>query len=545
VEFFERLSRYAEDVALRLPEVEVGHGLELLASIGLARESALENSVEQGSVYTPINVAEEIVALAHLRNGGDVCDPAVGGGVFLLAAAEGLVAAGASPEMALGSLYGADIDSGAVVASRLALGTWARWRSVDPDSAAQTVERNIVVGDPLEQGLGCWPSRLEAPFAAVVGNPPFLGQMRDQTRRGAGRSARLTEKFGRIASGYVDDALLFLAAAVEMVAHQGVVAMIQPESVLASSAGAEARRHLGERASITDMWLGDPSTFSNASVDVVALVLRVGASQGEVALHGRPGPMTSVPAPPAGRWSYLLAAHAGVPSHSFDRSGTLADIATVTADFRDRYYDLAVMVYEGGDEDKGHPLATVGLIDPLRFLHGRRKVKFAKRFYDSPRVDISEAPSEACERWLKERLRPKLLVATQTRVVECLADPEGVLVPSTPLLVVNPLDVANIWMIAAALSSPAVSAWAAAEAAGSGLAAGTVRLRANQLATAPLPTDESAWTCGAEMALGLSLEGPDSEGFVELGNTMNAAYGIDGDDAEELLEWWIARLPRR
>jgi hypothetical protein len=542
VELFERLSRHAEDVALRLPEVEAGQALELLASIGLARESALEASVEQGSVYTPVDVANQIVALAHLRIGGDICDPAVGGGVFLLAAAEALVAAGASPEMALDSLYGADVDSGAVTASRLALGTWARWRSVDPDSTAQTVERNIVVGDPLEQGLGCWPSRSEAPFAAVVGNPPFLGQMRDQTRRGAGRSAQLTEKFGRIASGYVDDALLFLAAAVEMVAHQGVVAMIQPESVLASSAGAEARRHLTERASITDMWLGDSSTFSNASVDVVALVLRVGASQGEVALHGRLGLRTSVPAPPSGRWSYLLAAHAGVPLHSFDRSRTLADIATVTADFRDRYYDLAAMVYEG---EEGHPLATVGLIDPLLFLHGRRKVKFAKRSYDAPRVDISKAPSEVCERWLKERLKPKLLVATQTRVVECLADPEGDLVPSTPLLVVNPLDAANIWMIAAALSSPAVSAWAAAEAAGSGLAAGTVRLRANQLATAPLPTDEQAWTRGAEVAMGLSSGGRDRDGFVDLGNTMNVAYGIEGDEAEELLEWWITRLPQR
>lgn len=542
MELFERLSRHAEDVALRLPELEVGRALELLASIGLARESALEASVEQGSVYTPISVANQIVALAHLRNGGDVCDPAVGGGVFLLAAAEALVVAGATPEMALGALYGADVDTDAVAASRLALGAWARWRSVDPDLAAQTIERNVVVGDPLEQGLGCWPSRLDAPFAAVVGNPPFLGQMRDQTRRGAGRSAQLTEKFGRIASGYVDDALLFLAAAVEMVAHQGVVAMIQPESSLVSSAGAGARRHLAERTSITDMWLGDSSTFSNASVDVVALVLRVGASQGEVTLHGRPGSRTSAPAPPPGGWSHLLAAHAGVPSHSFDRSGTLADIATVTADFRDRYYDLAAMVFEG---EQGHPLATVGLVDPLRFLHGRRRVKFAKRSYDTPRVDISKAPSEACERWLKERLRPKLLVATQTRVVECLADPDGDLVPSTPLLVVNPLDEAKIWMIAAALSSPAVSAWAAAEAAGSGLAAGTVRLRANQLATAPLPIDESAWTCGAEVARGLSSGDRARDDFVELGTTMNEAYGIDGDEAEELLVWWISRLPQR
>ena len=145
--------------------------------------------------------------------------------------------------------------------------------------------------------------------------------------------------------------------------------------------------------------------------------------------------------------------------------------------------------------------------------------------------------------WFEARRRPKLLVATQTTVVEVVVDPVGDLVPLTPLVVVEP-GPGDLWHLAAALSAPALTALAARRSVGAARSAGRIKLSASQVADLPLPADSTAWDEGADLARALHGAGwaatPDA--WMEFGEVMGRAYGAS---EEGLLEWWWARHPAR
>ena len=172
--------------------------------------------------------------------------------------------------------------------------------------------------------------------------------------------------------------------------------------------------------------------------------------------------------------------------------------------------------------------------------------RFAKQRFAAPAARLEEHPPAEVERWVGRRAQPKVLVATQTKVVECVVDEAGTYLPSTPCLTVIPTAGASLWDLAAALTSPVMAAWARGEAGGTGLSRETFRLRAKQLQGAPLPGDRATWAVGAALAEELHRAGTPSSApigaFRELGQVMNAAYGITD---EPLLDWWLELLPRR
>jgi hypothetical protein len=174
-------------------------------------------------------------------------------------------------------------------------------------------------------------------------------------------------------------------------------------------------------------------------------------------------------------WSGLLT---GTSGEEHD-GPTLGDVATFTADFRDQYYGLVGAV---GDDVDGPPLVTCGLIDRDRCAWGERPVRFAKQRYDAPRVAIDRL-SPAMQRWARQRLVPKILVANQTREIEAVHDERGAWLPGVPVITCvtdRPDDVLRV------LHSPAATEWVHQRAAGSGLGAGTVRLSPALLAGIPL-----------------------------------------------------------
>jgi hypothetical protein len=160
-------------------------------------------------------------------------------------------------------------------------------------------------------------------------------------------------------------------------------------------------------------------------------------------------------------------------------------------------------------------------------------------------VDLAAvgATDPAVGSWLEARCRPKLLVATQTTVVEVVVDPVGDLVPLTPLVVVEP-EPGDLWHLAAALSSPAVTALAASRSVGAARSAGRIKLSARQLADLPLPTDPTAWDEGAGLARALHEAGRAAtrDAWMGFGEAMGRAYKASDDG---VLEWWWARHPAR
>jgi hypothetical protein len=134
--------------------------------------------------------------------------------------------------------------------------------------------------------------------------------------------------------------------------------------------------------------------------------------------------------------------------------------------------------------------------------------------------------------WVDRLRRPKVLVATQTRVVEAVADPDGDLVPVTPVIAVVPNDPGDVWRVAAALTAPPVAALVQRRLAGTGLSPGSVRLTASIVADLPLPRRPER--------IGAAPSGPID--WPALGERLCHAYEVDPRD---VLQWWLSEGPIR
>jgi SAM-dependent methyltransferase len=438
-----------------------------------------------------------------------VLDPACGDGRFLVAARERIERAGRRAD-----LTGVDVDRDAVTAARAAIGPNA----------------TIIAADALSRH---WP---EPRFDVIVGNPPFLSQLATATARG-----------GRSAHGggpYADAAVEFLALCLGLARPDGGrIGLVLPTSIVATRDAADVRRRALAAGALTWFWWSLTPVF-DAQVRTCALAIMRGAPGGngwirrDTGLDFRACPAVASAdltrlAGESGSWSLLLHDDGAPPMLPplGGQHGVLGDLATVTADFRDEYYGLVGAV---GDDADGPALVTSGLIDPGRCLWGARPTRFAKQRYEAPRVHL-DALSAPVRAWADARLVPKVLVASQTRVLEAVADPQGSWLPCVPVVSVVPHRPADVGLVAAVLTSPVASAWLAARSAGSGLSARALRVAAPVLSQLPVPaaTDASAALDHAVEA----LHRGDLEGCAA---ATNRAYGVEGDLAEQLLAWWLS-----
>lgn len=512
-----RREGFVPDPALRL----VADGIDRAAGIIVGDPHDLGPLHEQlvggaertrrGAWYTPRWLAEDLVRRA-VDTDGTVVDPSCGGGVFLLAAADHLVAGGLDPAAALGRLWGCDVDPLAVAVCEAALWWWSA-RSGCPTRLGES----LVVGDALtEVAL--------PPAGSVVGNPPFLGQLRSSTTVDADRRAALRARFGDAVRAYTDPAWLFALAAVEQAAPGGHVALVQPQSFLAARDAAAVRDRIDACADLVHTVVDDGGAFA-AKVQVCAPVLR---RRLDGAVAG------------TNDWVAPLADAAGIPSVVLTSPRCLDALATVHAGFRDEYYGLVDVVSESGSESDGGEvrprLVTAGGIDPCRLLD--RGQRFAGKRWTAPVVHTSSLQGRTA-RWAAVQAGPKLLVATQTRVLEAVADPDGSLLGSVPVLCVRPHDADALWHLLAALHAPAATAWLFRRSAGTALSADACRPTVALISALPVPEDGPAWDLAAEAARAASVGDAD---VTEVARLADAALGVDDPD---LLAWWDARRPRR
>lgn len=525
-----------------------------------------------GAHYTPREVASGLIGWAtagsELTGQALVCDPAVGGGAFLLAAAEALFAAGADPaDIVRRSLWGIELDPVAVATTAAALSCWAWGAGGD---GTVSVGSHVVRGDALLDGRSAWSTQGNTPpFDLVVGNPPFQSQLGRTTARNPSEAAALRARFGGAVHGYADSSILFLLAACQMVRAGGRVALLQPMSMFGARDAARARCEMLSGARLDGVWTADARVF-DASVRVGAVVLEVDADTVPGSMSGHAIPMrrampvrraigpefTRVPAVIASRaelraaasWSHLISAHGTPAADRAITTGVLKDIASATAGFRDQYYGLIPFVAEGSEGESGTtasderaPLITSGLIDPAQCLWGRVPCRFAKRAWLRPTLDVASvrATDVRLGAWLDRVLVPKVLVACQTRVVEALVDDTGALVPSVPVIAVCP-DPDRLFDVAAVLLAPCTSAWAVRRAAGAALDADAIKLAATQILEVPLPADTVAWSEGAAHLRDAEGGLGDASAFATI---MNRAYGLESH--RDLAAWWLARLPTR
>ena len=418
----------------------------------------------RGAWYTPPALVDAVVGALGLEAVVAACagrsvrvlDPACGDGRFLVAVSVALARLGARTD-----LVGVDVDPGAV-------------------ASAACLGGDIRCADALAVAWGA------DEFDVVVGNPPFLNQLSSSTTRGG------SSPWG--GGPYADAAAEFLALAVRVVRPGGRVGLVLPQPLLAARDAAAIRAGVDDRAALRWCWWSDVPVF-DAAVATWAGVWEVGGVAYETVArsfgpsfapatpvvrpdHGGAARSPSLSQPQSPSWSWLIADGEAPPAP--DGGPDLGSIAAFAVDFRDVYYGLVDAV---GDEGDGPPLVTCGLIDSGECHWGARPVRFAKRTWDAPRVDVDRL-SPAMQRWAQRRLVPKILVANQTRVIEAVHDPDGRWLPSVPVLTCTTDDPVRVLDV---LASPAATTWVHHQAAGSGLSPGVVRLTPALLASIPLP----------------------------------------------------------
>lgn len=509
-------------------------------SIGLAHQLAEGREVRRsrGAFYTPLPLSRGLVAQALGRIdslGGDlrVCDPTCGGGAFLVTAGEALLERGMAPSDVGRALIGYDLDPVAVMATQMALALWLA--SVGGEPSAPTVE----VHDMLH---GESPRAATIGFDVVVGNPPFLGQLRNHSSRTAGQRQSLGKPMG-----YADAAFVALERSLDWASDGGRIVLIQPQSLLAARDARTVRERIDAEAELVGLWIGEPGLF-DASVQLCAPIIDAGRS--------KTGPVVSFrgeDVQPGGSlafssWPELLADAQGVPPLDTwvakpDRA-ILADIATVTADFRQWFYDLASHVVEATEIEDGLCVMTSGLIDPMVSMWGLRTARIGGKRWDAPSV------SEGVVRGrlgAGHRLIPKILVANQTRCIESVVDESGRCLAITPVITVAPPDPENLWRVAALLSCPLATVIVHRQGAGSGMSTGAIRMTASRIGDLALPTASTdAWDEAADvLAEATSIDRDDGSAMrnavLSSGLTMQRAFGVS--DGGAMFDWWTHMLP--
>jgi len=571
-------SQSAQDADSVLTSVEdrsVKHQA-LLSSLGV------RNS--QGSFYTPIDVADKLVKAALGQRllkvtGTEDCprvlDPTCGSGNFLVVVALHiawrLVELGVDEVQALehavkNCVFGSDIDPEAVNLCKQSLIALCPSSVKEADLARHVVVRDslrlFLLGggtagqgslfdEPEESWSDVFPEVFGAgveAFDAIVGNPPFLSQLQSETVLDPTLASALVNRFGSSLSKMTNPASVFLLGASELVVEGGAVVLIQPVSFLATRESAEIRSLLLRRMDLVEIWVGGPKIF-DAAVEVVAVSLvRQKVETTTRITVGRKFEVwgtTQSPTHSDATWSRILAKAKGVPEYDFQSSGVVADVASATADFRDQYYGLVGAVHEQVGDLRPHGemrLATVGLIDLGVLMWGTRHTRFAKERYLKPLVDTSLL-SPALRAWATTRNQPKVVVSNQTRILEPYVDQLGDVLPSVPLLTVDCAR-EDLWLVAAAVASPVASIVAVERHLGAGMSIDVIKLSAKDLLNLPLPMNRKCWAEGAHMFQRIQDETEPrmrSELIGQFGRIMCDAYATSND----VLEWWLTRLPDR
>lgn len=394
-------------------------------------------------------------------------------------------------------------------------------------------------------------------FNAIVGNPPFLNQLSSETARNRGLAALIKARTEGLTSAYTDAAAVFWIDAMTKVAAGGRVAFLLPQSVLASRDASAIRERLTQTAALEHLWVGTDHAFADALVATCAAVVRNEPTESHqvqrtYSLEFSELPTAELPAQSSGHtstWSELAADAFGIPNFPYVSNETIGSIADATADFRDEYYGLSGFITEHSEHTTAAeypPLITSGMIDPACNRWGSRPSKVLKETWIAPRVDRrAMASCGTLSSWIDNRLVPKILVATQSRVIELCVDEEGTLLPCMPVLTVTPREREHMWRVAAALGSPVVCAIAMSRYSGTALTTDAIKLAAKQVVELPTPNRCAFWDDAAALYHRAS-DAPTDDSRIDLliesARLMNSAYELDENHRKRLMDWWTPRL---
>lgn len=391
----------------------------------------------------------------------------------------------------------------------------------------------------------------------VLGNPPFLNQVENATTIGKGTAAVARLLTGDSAVRYTDVSATFLLLAVELLRDGGYASLVQPQSLLSAKAAGPVRDAVLGSGTLRSLWVSNEHVFDASVFTCAPTLQRAGVRR---SVCRRSTGIGFVPLPELeldadalrheATWSHLVAEASGVPDVRIISDGKVGQIAESVADFTE-YYRLEGFVVEAGDADPSAPnefppLITTGLVDLAVCSWGTQSTRIFKQKWAAPCIDRRRMYREGTlGPWIDKRRVPKVVMATQTRVIEVIVDEAGRYVASIPLITITPGDPAQLWHLAAALSSPVICALALRKFAGAALNADAIKLSAKQVLQLPLPAASPDWDCAARcfrIATHAAAETDRQASLWAMAEATVRAYQVPNGQREPLLAWWWSRL---
>ncbi len=401
-------------------------------------------------------------------------------------------------------------------------------------------------------------------FDVVIGNPPFLNQLETDTAIERSHAAIMRARSNGVMRGYADVASAFLLLATDITRAGGRISLVQPQSLLAARDSDAIRKAVLARASLQSIWVANERMFDAHVFTCAPMLQRDGAQCSRLARHVGSQfellpsvtiEMKSLAAEET--WAALVADASGIPQFSIPNTQIVGHVATATADFRDQYYGLDQCLTEDASLTPSHrcnhafpPLVTTGLIDLAFNAWRTRPTRVLKREWLMPRINRAALERDPdLTTWLHARLVPKIVLATQTRIIELFVDEAGEFVPSVPLITIIVQDPARLWHVAAALASPVCTAIALRRFGGTAMTIDAIKLSARQVLQLPVPAPSVKWDAAADTLRDAHVNELDAttrrEKLARMADLMIEAYDVPHPQRGELLDWWVERAEPR
>jgi adenine-specific DNA-methyltransferase len=201
----------------------------------------------RGAFYTPLRIATFLVAWAIRDQSARVLEPACGDGAFMVAASDRLSTLGAT-------------DASMLVGVEKSAEEAAKAHALVPNADVRRASFFDI--DPAD---------FEAPFDAVIGNPPYIryhGFTGEDRAKGLARASAQGVQLTRLASSWAH----FVVHATSFLEEDGRLGLVLPAELLVTDYAQPVRAHLLARFASVLVIAFDRMVFEDAQVDAVLLL---------------------------------------------------------------------------------------------------------------------------------------------------------------------------------------------------------------------------------------------------------------------------------